>query len=83
MDDLLELLTDDVIPPDHALPRRGRELDVERQLASCFIRGEEYGTRASTAVVLGEATVAFAEQAYGPRGEPGHRRDYQFTVTAD
>ena len=83
MNDLLELLTDDVTPPDDALPQRGRELEVERQLASCFIRGEDYGTRASTAVVLGASTVTFAEQAYGPQGEPGHRRDYQFTVTTD
>jgi uncharacterized protein with NRDE domain len=82
VDELLTLLNDDVTPPDHELPQRGRPLEIERQLASCFIRGEEYGTRASTAVVLSKTTVEFAEQGYGPRGQPGARRNYCFSVSA-
>ncbi len=80
VDALLALLADDTTPPDHELPERGRGIDVERQLASCFIRGEEYGTRASTAVLVGPRQVVLAERAYGPRGEPGERRDFSFEL---
>jgi uncharacterized protein with NRDE domain len=81
IDALLALLTDTVTPPDHQLPQRDRPIEVERQLASCFIRGEEYGTRASTALRLSSTTIEFAEQTYGPGGKLGKRRDYQFTVS--
>jgi uncharacterized protein with NRDE domain len=78
---LIELLRDDSVPPDSALPRRGRPLELERRVAPCFIRGEEYGTRASTAVIFqaddnsgastaGNVCIEFAEQNYLPGGEP-------------
>jgi len=40
-------------------------------VAPCFIRGEEYGTRASTAVIfdVGSGCIRFAEQLYLPGGE--------------
>lgn len=84
-DALIELLGDRHVPPDEALPRRGRPLELERRVASCFIVGEDYGTRASTAVVFRQArpgrragahagpAVTFVEQSYGPGGEPGER----------
>lgn len=77
---LLSLLGDDVTPPDEQLPERGRGLEAERVLGACFIRGAEYGTRASTAVVVGARTVEFAEQAFGPQGTAGERRDYRFEI---
>lgn len=84
-DTLLELLADRHVPPDADLPRRGRPLELERRVAPCFIAGEDYGTRASTAVVFerrpGSATrVRFAEQAYGPGGERGARVNHEFEL---
>ncbi len=72
-DTLIRLLRDDSQPPDHELPRRGRPLALERRAAPCFIRGDEYGTRASTAVIFHrrDGCVHFAEQLYLPGGEPG------------
>lgn len=69
---LIRLLADDTQPPDGALPRRGRPLELERRVAPCFIRGEEYGTRASTAVIFdtGARCIRFAEQLYLPGGVP-------------
>lgn len=69
---LLRLLADDTQPPDDVLPRRGRPIELERRVAPCFIRGEEYGTRASTAVIFDarERCIHFAEQCYLAAGEP-------------
>jgi len=77
---LIELLADRDIPPDHELPRRGRPLELERRVASCFIVGEDYGTRASTAVIIGRDRVVFAEQEYHARGRPGLRSTFEFDI---
>lgn len=50
-----------------------RELAPERSYSPCFIHGAEYGTRASTAIILGTESIEFAEQQYGPFGKPGDR----------
>lgn len=71
---LLDLLADENVPPDHELPVRGRPLEMERRIAPCFIRGDDYGTRASTAVIVSHHDITIAEQLYGPGGEPGGRQ---------
>ena len=43
----------------------------ERAESSCFILGDEYGTRASTAVIIGASEITFREQSFGPRAQPG------------
>jgi uncharacterized protein with NRDE domain len=65
---LLALLADETVPPDHELPRRGREIEFERRVAPRFIRGEEYGTRASTIVVIGRDRIRLHERRFGPNG---------------
>ncbi len=70
-DRLLQLLADDTQPPDAELPQRGRDLEVERRVAPCFIRGEQYGTRASTAVIFLDDAIIVREQSYGPHGQVG------------
>jgi uncharacterized protein with NRDE domain len=72
-DALISLLADDSTPPDHELPDRGRPLDLERRVAPCFIRGDDYGTRASTAVIISHDAVSLTEQLYGPGGTTGSR----------
>jgi uncharacterized protein with NRDE domain len=65
-DELLALLADETQPDDATLPDTGMGLDIERRLAPVFVRGERYGTRASTlayqrddgSVVLRERTFA-------------------------
>ncbi len=70
-DALIRLLHDDHQPDDADLPRRGRPLELERRVAPRFIRGEEYGTRASTAVIFDKRgeRILFAEQLYLAGGE--------------
>lgn len=72
-DHLISLLADDSMPPDHELPVRGRPVDLERRVAPCFIRGDDYGTRASTAVIISRDSVTLTEQLYGPGGTIGTR----------
>ncbi len=78
--ELVELLANDRPAEDDRLPRRGRPIEFERRVAPCFIRGEEYGTRASTAVVFANGQVHFSEQLYGAMGSAGERSTYKFDM---
>jgi uncharacterized protein with NRDE domain len=77
---LLALLADNSQPPDNVLPRRGKPLETERQVAPCFINGKEYGTRASTVVLIGERHLSFTEQAYLAEGRRGERVTFNFPL---
>lgn len=55
-------------PPDADLPDTGIGLDLERTLAPPFVRGEAYGTRCSTIVLVGQGMAVFAERRFGPLG---------------
>jgi uncharacterized protein with NRDE domain len=79
-DDLLKVLADEGVPDDEALPKRGNDLAFERRVAPVFIRGDEYGTRASSAVTIGTDQIRFAEQTFGPRGAALQRIDETLTI---
>ncbi len=69
-DRLFDVLADRRVPPDEMLPRRGRDIELERRVAPTFINSDAYGTRASTVIVLsrsqGELRLSFAERRFGP-----------------
>jgi uncharacterized protein with NRDE domain len=77
---LLSILNNERQPADEELPNRGRPLELERRVAPVFIRGDEYGTRASTAVIVREGGFVFAEQAFAAGGALGelHSFDVRF-----
>ena len=79
-DSLIELLRNDGAAPDERLPRRGRPLEFERRIAPCFIIGEDYGTRASTAVICGSKETTLVEQGYGPSGRPLKRVRFHLSI---
>ncbi|WP_114239639.1 NRDE family protein [Dyella sp. C9] len=55
--------------PDDQLPDTGVGLERERWLSSAFIRGEHYGTRASTVVAMGhDGRGVVVERRFGPWG---------------
>ena len=64
-------------PEEHAAPVAGRP---ERSRARPFLRGAEYGTRASTAVIFEGGRVRFVERQYGPLGQPGKRTSVGFQI---
>jgi uncharacterized protein with NRDE domain len=62
---LLAILADTSRPSDHLLPDTGVGLERERLLASRFIVSPDYGTRASTVVLIGRTgQVTFVERSF-------------------
>ncbi len=78
---LLTLLSDNFSPEDEALPDTGVSLEWERKLAPCFIRTEDYGTRASTLVLERyDGTLEFIEQNFDAGG-PTERREFRIDAS--
>jgi uncharacterized protein with NRDE domain len=71
-DDLQALwnaLADDRVAPDADLPETGVGIELERRLSPAFIRGEAYGTRASTIIAVDCGGLGFIhERRFGPNG---------------
>jgi uncharacterized protein with NRDE domain len=67
--ELLSLLADTAQPLDADLPDTGVGLELERILAPVFIRGTQYGTRASTLAYLrDDGSAVLHERNFGPGG---------------
>lgn len=72
-------LADERQAPDEALPDTGIGLERERWLSSAFIRGERYGTRASTLVLIDHAGAGrIVERRFGPNGRPDGQTELRF-----
>lgn len=68
---LLTLLADTRQPAEHLLPETGVGPAVERLLATVFIASANYGTRASTALLLNaDDSWEMRERSFGPHGAP-------------
>jgi uncharacterized protein with NRDE domain len=66
---LFQALADEHQAADEWLPDTGVGLERERWLSSAFIRGERYGTRASTIVAIGyDGNGLIIERRFGPAG---------------
>lgn len=76
-DALLQLLADHQIAPDAELPDTGVGLMMERLLSPLFIRSPQYGTRVSTALLVGRDRIRFSEQTFN-EGEPGEISRFSF-----
>jgi uncharacterized protein with NRDE domain len=68
LEPLFTALADERVAPDEQLPDTGVGLALERLLSSPFIRGERYGTRCSSIVLVGRDHAVFAERRFGPNG---------------
>jgi uncharacterized protein with NRDE domain len=76
---LLDLLRDTAQPPDTELPSTGVTPQIERLLAPIFIRGEEYGTRASTlAYAAANGDLVLHERRFGPHAADLGESDLRF-----
>lgn len=76
---LLELLADTSLSADDDLPDTGVGLERERLLSALRVVSPAYGTRCSTAVLVGsDGRVQFAERAYGAQGEERDTLRYEF-----
>jgi uncharacterized protein with NRDE domain len=80
---LFAFLVDTQHAPDQDLPETGVGLARERALSSIFIESPNYGTRASTIVLIDyEGHVAFIERTYAPHAaaEPLTTRRFDFEI---
>ena len=68
-DELFSALADAEVAADAALPDTGVGLELERLLSPAFIRGPQYGTRASSVLLLAaDGELQFNERRFGPNG---------------
>jgi uncharacterized protein with NRDE domain len=66
---LLELLADDHLAEEGALPKTGVPLEVERTLSAAFVRMPGYGTRTSSVVLADrQGRLEFLERSFEPGG---------------
>lgn len=80
---LVHLLADDARAPDDALPQTGVSMEWERVLSSAFIRTPDYGTRASTLVIVDRlGGTVFRESSFGPDGQALDTRRFVLEPTA-
>jgi uncharacterized protein with NRDE domain len=76
---LLELLADTSVADEDELPDTGVGPERERLLSALRVVSPAYGTRCSTAVLVGgDGRVQFAERAYGAQGEERDTLRYEF-----
>lgn len=79
---LFNMLRDDSIAPDHALPRTGVSLEWERLLSAAFVRASDYGTRSSTVLLRDRSgKIRFVEQEFLPGAVQGEKREISFSVS--
>ncbi|WP_449430689.1 NRDE family protein [Pseudomonas putida] len=77
--ELLALLADAQTAPDGELPETGVGLATERLLSSVFIASQNYGTRASTVVIVDDqGKRRIFERSFGPFG--GHLGEVEMVV---
>ncbi|WP_152654966.1 NRDE family protein [Oceanobacillus sp. CFH 90083] len=80
-EDLLHLLKNRTQADDKSLPQTGIPADLEKALSSIFIATPEYGTRASTILLIDyDNNVIFIEKTYDKEDIFQH---YQFFIQSD
>lgn len=78
---LLAILSSREPAPDDRLPDTGVGSDLERILSPLFIAGADYGTRASTVMMLDRAgELRWTERLHGPGSPPAETRAHRFRV---
>jgi uncharacterized protein with NRDE domain len=75
---LFDLLRDDTIHADDALPRTGVSLEWERLLSAAFVKAPGYGTRSSTVLKVSRGgTPLMDEQVWLEGGRQGSRKRFR------
>ena len=78
---LMSLLGDATPAPDDLLPATGITRERERALSASFIAGSDYGTRASTVVLVGaDGQAVYRERTYAPGGAAQGESEERFRI---
>jgi uncharacterized protein with NRDE domain len=76
---LLDAFGDEAPAPDAQLPHTGVGIERERQLSPVFVRGERYGTRATTVIAVERSGGgSIIERRFGPQGVPQGQTTLRF-----
>ncbi|WP_349972668.1 NRDE family protein [Pseudomonas caspiana] len=76
---LMALLSDPATAPTVELPDTGVSLETEKLLSSVFIASPNYGTRASTVLIVNaDGSQQFVEHSFGPYG--GRLGEVEFRI---
>ena len=67
---LFAALADTSPAPDALLPDTGIGMELERALSPPFVRGQRYGTRCSSVVLVAADSITFVERRFGPDAAP-------------
>ena len=79
LEPLFQALADERPADDDALPDTGIDKERERWLSSAFVRGDRYGTRASTVVLVERGGGGrIVERRFGPAGRPDGQTSIAF-----
>ncbi len=80
--ELLAIMLDDTEAEEYLLPRTGVSLEWERRLSSIFIRGESYGTRSTTVIIVDDHNhVQFIERSFYRGLDKWQEVTYEFDIT--
>lgn len=80
---LFQLLLDEEIAPDEALPSTGLPLERERALSSMFIKTPDYGSRCSTVIMINRKNeVLFTERVFDLETFHYSTQSFEFTLEA-
>jgi len=79
IDSLLDLLDDREPAEDHELPDTGVGAEFERLLSAPFIVSPDYGTRSSTALIVG-SRCRIAERQFDPAGRASGERIFGWQI---
>lgn len=79
---LFDILANVEPAQDHELPQTGISHEFEKLLSSIFIQGTDYGTRASTVLLIDRNNyVTFKEKSFYPGQEHGVEVDHEFELS--
>ena len=80
-EDLVQIMLNREVFPDDQLPNRGRGIEKERFLSPLFVRGETYGTRSTTALVVREGLhYSVQESLHTPLDQGVTNNSFRFSL---
>lgn len=80
IEQLFHILANDTLAKKHELPQTGVPHEIEKKLSSIFIEMDDYGTRASTVILVTHHNeVTFVERTF-ERGSKPVDRSFQFNI---
>ena len=80
-DSLFEILSDNGVAADDALPHTGVSIKLERMLSPIFIKGDTYGTRSSTVILADRKNhVQLIERSFFQHHEGWAEAAYEFDI---